>query len=319
MHAANLLTALWPEVLRYVVEVDILSPTKALSGMTPTEKLTGKKPSISQLKVCGCVGYVFIPKEVRKNKLSAKAEPAIFLGFPRNGHGFRLLHLRTGKIVDARVVKFREDVTFERTYINALLKGRQHYYPMIPFIPPPVEYVAEPHVCEHACETMNKAVNETADAACGRKESHTIEAQTQTHESRPSVREQASNDSVGADEKPTNKESSNNSGCDGAAGSATPTPTRNQLKTRSGISTAEPIPQGPQPRRSSKRERGLRRSKRKREANRRLSDYIMATIVSLDALTGHPGTPDIALSSPQRDKWWTAMKLEIEAHSINGT
>jgi len=97
MHAANLPMGLWPEVLRYVVEVDNLSPTKALKGVTPTEKLLGSKPDVAQLKVCGCVGYVFIPKEIRKNKLSAKAEPALFLGFPRTRHGYRLLHLRTGK------------------------------------------------------------------------------------------------------------------------------------------------------------------------------------------------------------------------------
>ncbi|OWZ00370.1 polyprotein [Phytophthora megakarya] len=117
MHAANLPSVLWPEVLRYVVDVDNLSPTKAFKEMTPTEKLTGKKP---------------IFEEVRKNKLLAKAEPALFLGFPRTGHGYRLLQLRTGNSVETRDVKFREDVTVERTYINALLKGRQHYYPQIP-------------------------------------------------------------------------------------------------------------------------------------------------------------------------------------------
>ncbi|OWZ10426.1 DNA binding protein [Phytophthora megakarya] len=148
MHAANLPMVLWTEDLRYVVEVDNLSPTKALKGETPTGKLTGAKPNVAQLKVCGCVGYVFVPKQVRMNKLSTKAEPALFLGFPRIGHGYRLLHLRTGKMVEAQDVKFREDVTVERTYINALLKGRQHYYPQIPFIPLPVEYVAEQVVRE---------------------------------------------------------------------------------------------------------------------------------------------------------------------------
>ncbi|EGZ18364.1 hypothetical protein PHYSODRAFT_301060 [Phytophthora sojae] len=100
MHAANLPNVLWTEVLPYVVEVDNLSPTKALKGMTPTEKLTGLKPDISKLKVCGCVGYVFIPKEKRKNKLSEKAESALFLGLPKTKHDYRLLHLRTGKMVD---------------------------------------------------------------------------------------------------------------------------------------------------------------------------------------------------------------------------
>ncbi|KAF4132727.1 Integrase core domain [Phytophthora infestans] len=162
MHAANLPIILWPEVLRYVVEVDNLSPTKALQGLTPTEKLSGLKPDVAQLKVCGCVGYVFVPKETRKNKLSAKAEPGLFLGFARMGHGYRLLHLRSGKVIEARDVKLREDVTVERTYINALLKGRQHYFPQIPFVPLPVEYVADEAVRAGAHEAVREAVNETA-------------------------------------------------------------------------------------------------------------------------------------------------------------
>ncbi|KAG3084086.1 hypothetical protein PI124_g15217 [Phytophthora idaei] len=155
MHAANLPEVLWPEVLQYVVDVDNLSPTKALKGMTPTEKLTGKKPDIVRLKLCGCIGYVFIPKEVRKNGLATKAESALFLGFPKIGHGYRLLHLRTGKMVEARDVRFYEDVTVERTYVNALLKGQQYYYPQIPYVPVPVEYVQSGQ-CESRLERQDE-------------------------------------------------------------------------------------------------------------------------------------------------------------------
>ncbi|KAG4233156.1 hypothetical protein PC116_g18626 [Phytophthora cactorum] len=129
--------------------------------MAPTEKLTGVKPDISKLNVCGCVGYVFVPKEVPKNRLSAKAEPALFLGVPKTGHGFRLLHLRMGKMVEARDVKFREDVKVERTYINTLMKGRQHYSPHIPFTPLPVEYVAEQPVRANTTEAVQKAAHES--------------------------------------------------------------------------------------------------------------------------------------------------------------
>ncbi|KAG4040628.1 hypothetical protein PC123_g23836 [Phytophthora cactorum] len=47
MQAANLPMVLRPEVLQYAVEVEKLSPTKALKGMTPTKKLTDMKPDIS--------------------------------------------------------------------------------------------------------------------------------------------------------------------------------------------------------------------------------------------------------------------------------
>ncbi|EGZ12843.1 hypothetical protein PHYSODRAFT_302699 [Phytophthora sojae] len=65
-------------------------------------------------------------------------------------------------MVESRDVKFREDVTVERTYINALLKGRQHYYPQIPFIPLPVEYVAEQSVRVKAGDLVRRAANEVA-------------------------------------------------------------------------------------------------------------------------------------------------------------
>eukprot|EP00644_Phytophthora_capsici_P007165 jgi/Phyca11/112536/e_gw1.22.63.1 len=98
---------LWPEVLQYIVEIDNLSATRALNGKTPSEKLHGKKPDLKKVRVCGCIGFVYEAK--RQNKLSPKAEPALLLGFARTSPGYRLLHLRTGKIVEARDVQFRED------------------------------------------------------------------------------------------------------------------------------------------------------------------------------------------------------------------
>ncbi|KAE9309572.1 hypothetical protein PR003_g20481 [Phytophthora rubi] len=241
-----------------------------------------------------------------------------------------MLHLRTGNIVEARDIKLREDVTVERTYINALLKGRQHYYPKIPFIPLPVEYVAEQPVREHADltvqETVNETANEAANAASASSVPTAVAKQAQGSDAAGSVGAESNQSSERPDsvEEKDNQDSerpvpadaegmavSEKASDDDAAGNAATT--RAQFEMGSD-SSSEPTPAGSQPRRSSKRQRRLRRSKRKREANRSLRDYIMATVAALDTLTGHPGTPDIALESPQRDKWWTAMELEIEAH-----
>ncbi|KAG2814093.1 hypothetical protein PC118_g14528 [Phytophthora cactorum] len=64
-------------------------------------------------------------------------------------------------MVEARDVKFREDVKVERTYINTLMKGRQHYSPHIPFTPLPVEYVAEQPVRANTTEAVQKAAHES--------------------------------------------------------------------------------------------------------------------------------------------------------------
>ncbi|KAG3136761.1 hypothetical protein PI124_g15216 [Phytophthora idaei] len=89
-------------------------------------------------------------------------------------------------------------------------------------------------------------------------------------------------------------------------------PTADQLRVGAGLATPDSSPA------ATKRKTPAWTGK-KREANRRLCDYIMATMDSLDALSGRPGNAAIALASPQLEKWWTAMKLEIEAHTINGT
>ncbi|ETO82732.1 hypothetical protein F444_03163 [Phytophthora nicotianae P1976] len=99
-------------------------------------------------------------KAKRKNKLSPKAEPALLLGFAHASPGYRLLHLRTGKIVEARDVQFREDVTVSRKYLDALLAGQHKSYSYIPFVPLPVEYVAEESVHEEASRTIQRSLSE---------------------------------------------------------------------------------------------------------------------------------------------------------------
>ncbi|KAE8965239.1 hypothetical protein PR001_g28792 [Phytophthora rubi] len=150
MHAANLPDQLWPEVLQYIVGIDNMSATRALNGRTPSEKLLGQKPDLHKIRVCGSVGFIHVPKEKRRTKLSLKSEPGLLLGFAHLSPGYRFLHLRTGAIVEARDVIFRENITVSKKYLNALLHGQHSQYEQIPFVPLPVEYVAEDAVGEGA-------------------------------------------------------------------------------------------------------------------------------------------------------------------------
>lgn len=95
MHAANLPDQLWPEVLQYIVDIDNMSATRALNSRTPSEKLLGQKPDLHKIRVCGSVGFIHVPKEKRRTKLSPKSEPGLLLGFARLSPGYRFLHLRT--------------------------------------------------------------------------------------------------------------------------------------------------------------------------------------------------------------------------------
>jgi len=44
------------------------------SWLMPMESLIKVKPDLSELRIFGCAAYVFLPKEVRANKLAPKSE-----------------------------------------------------------------------------------------------------------------------------------------------------------------------------------------------------------------------------------------------------
>ena len=60
---AQLPQRFWAEALATAVYLRNRSPTKAVSGLTPYEAWTGRKPVVNHLKVFGCVTYAHIPKE----------------------------------------------------------------------------------------------------------------------------------------------------------------------------------------------------------------------------------------------------------------
>jgi hypothetical protein len=74
---------------------------------TPQEVWTGKKPSLTHLKVFGYEAYVHVPKE-NKSKLDKKAEKCIFIGYKDGIKGYNLWNPETKKVVYSRDVVFRE-------------------------------------------------------------------------------------------------------------------------------------------------------------------------------------------------------------------
>ena len=69
---AKLPRRFWGEALATAVYLRNRSPTKAISGLTPYEGWTGRKPAVNHLRVFGCVAYAHIAKELRR-KLDSKA------------------------------------------------------------------------------------------------------------------------------------------------------------------------------------------------------------------------------------------------------
>ena len=78
-----------------------------LKDKTPQEVWTGKKPSLSHLRVFGCDAYVHVRK-VKLTKLNSKSEKCIFIGYKDGLKGYKIWNPVTRKVVYGRDVVFRE-------------------------------------------------------------------------------------------------------------------------------------------------------------------------------------------------------------------
>jgi hypothetical protein len=108
---------LWAEVVGTACYLVNKSPSSTLNDKTPHEVWTGKKPSLTHLKVFGCEAYVHVPKE-NMSKLDKKVEKCIFIGCKDGIKGYKLWNPETKKVVYSRDVVFREmkDVVKRKSY-----------------------------------------------------------------------------------------------------------------------------------------------------------------------------------------------------------
>lgn len=141
-------TPLWGEILLYVVEVGNLSPTKVLGEVTGFEMITGRKSDVRNLRFCECVAFAHVPKAKRSHKLSPKTVPTLFVGYATKSLGYRLLDVRSGKLIKRRDVSFREDITVESSYLLEVLakkyEGRKvQLLVNVPFVPIPVDGIRD--------------------------------------------------------------------------------------------------------------------------------------------------------------------------------
>jgi hypothetical protein len=82
-------------------------PQSKLGFKSPHEMLWKVKPTVSHLKVFGCVCYVFVPDHLR-SKFEKKAIRCIFVGYDDARKGWRCCDPTTGKCHFSRNVVFDE-------------------------------------------------------------------------------------------------------------------------------------------------------------------------------------------------------------------
>jgi hypothetical protein len=90
-----------------------ISPTTSVSGMTPHQAYTGRKPLVSRLRALGCPCWVTIEKVNLDGKLSKRAIPCIMVGYQPYGRGTYRCYNPEGK-----KVKVSRDVFFDERPIS---------------------------------------------------------------------------------------------------------------------------------------------------------------------------------------------------------
>lgn len=107
----NLPAEMWGEAVRHSVYVLNRLPTRALSGQTPYEAWTERKPNIGHIRVFGCGAHMKIPS-VHTKKLDDRSKKVVNLGKEPGTKAYRLYDPVSKRIHVSRDVVFEEAVAW---------------------------------------------------------------------------------------------------------------------------------------------------------------------------------------------------------------
>ena len=92
---------LWAEAVKAAADLLNLRSTKRHPDQTPEELFSGKKPTITHLRVFGSPAFVHIPR-VSRSKLDPRAEQCILLGFDTSAKAYRCYRPSSRKVFLSR-------------------------------------------------------------------------------------------------------------------------------------------------------------------------------------------------------------------------
>ncbi|CAI7763987.1 unnamed protein product [Closterium sp. NIES-53] len=102
---------LWPFAVQYAAHQINLQPRVSLPETTPTLRWTGKVGDASAFRVWGSRAFV---RDTTADKLSSRAVPCVFLGFPPDAHGWQFYHPTSWRVLSSQDVTFDESVSYYR-------------------------------------------------------------------------------------------------------------------------------------------------------------------------------------------------------------
>ncbi|CAI7896343.1 unnamed protein product [Closterium sp. NIES-54] len=104
---------LWPFAVQYAAHKLNLQPRVSLPETSPTLLWTGKVGNASVFRVWGSQAFV---RDLSADKLSPRAVPCVFLGFPPDAPGWQFYHPTSRRVLSSQDVTFDESVPYYRLF-----------------------------------------------------------------------------------------------------------------------------------------------------------------------------------------------------------
>ncbi|CAI7888637.1 unnamed protein product [Closterium sp. NIES-54] len=104
---------LWPFAVQYAAHQLNLQPRVSLPETSPTLLWTGKVGDASAFRVWGSRAFV---RDLCADKLSPRATPCVFLGFPPDAPGWQFYHPTSRRVLSSQDVTFDESVPYYRLF-----------------------------------------------------------------------------------------------------------------------------------------------------------------------------------------------------------
>ncbi|CAI5970712.1 unnamed protein product [Closterium sp. NIES-65] len=104
---------LWPFAVRYAAHQINLHPRVSRPETSPALLWTGKVGDASAFRVCGSRAFV---RDLSADKLTPRAAPCVFLGFPPDAPGWQFYHPTSRRVLSSQDVTFDESVPYYRLF-----------------------------------------------------------------------------------------------------------------------------------------------------------------------------------------------------------
>ncbi|CAI5996986.1 unnamed protein product [Closterium sp. NIES-64] len=103
----------WPFAVQYAAHQLNLPPRVSLPETSPTLRWTGKVGDACAFRVWGSRAFV---RDLSADKLSPRAVPCVFLGFPPDAPGWQFYHPTSRRVLSSQDVTFDESVPYYRLF-----------------------------------------------------------------------------------------------------------------------------------------------------------------------------------------------------------